>query len=123
MSPGDEPPRAETRKIARQIARDILNARKDLLIGIRELTPLLHQLGWAADDDFDTMFTVEAEIDDLPLGHERTVWPRKMWPEIDRELTHTKKRYRRALLAECQRLLQRLAEASVDAEDATGESP
>ena len=53
----------------------------------------------------------------------RTVWPRKMWPEIDRELTHTKKRYRRALLAECQRLLQRLAEASVDAEDATGESP
>ena len=113
----------ETRKIARQVAKDILNARKDLLIGVRELTPLLHELGWADDDDFDTMFTVESEIDDLPLGHERTVWPRKMWPEIDRELAHTKKMYRKPLLAECQRLLQRLAQASGDDEDAIEASP
>ena len=101
----------ETRKLLRQVAKDVLAGRKDLLIGVRELTTLLRELGWDDDEDFDGLFAVEAEIDDLPLGPERQAWPRKMWPEIDREIAHTKKLYRKSLLAECGRILQRVADA------------
>ncbi len=102
----------ETCKLAARIAKEILANKKDLLIGVRELVPLLRVLGWSDDEDFDNIFSVEAEIDDLPLGHERAIWPRRMWAEIDLEIVNTKKLYRKPLLAEFRRLLQRLAEGT-----------
>ena len=97
-------------KQAVHLAKDIIAGRRELLIGVRDLVPLLHALSLADEGDFETLLSVEGEIDDLPLGHERNIWPRKMWPEIDHELIRVKKQYRKPILAECNRLLQRLAE-------------
>jgi hypothetical protein len=106
-----DPEYAAVRAEAVRIAKNIVAGSKDVLLGLRELVPLLERMGITdADEDFANLFAVESEIEDLPLGHERRVWPREMWSEIDSEIANTKRLYRQPLLAECRRLIQRLAE-------------
>ena len=61
------------------------------------------------DEVFSCLLDVAAEIEDLPIGVDRTVWPPKLLAEADQEITNAKRLYRNDLLVAFRGLIQRFA--------------
>jgi hypothetical protein len=93
-----------------RVAKRVVAGSKDLFIGLREVVALWPELDVDDEDEgIACLLDVAAEIDDLPIGVERTVWPRKLLAEAEREITNAKRLYRDDLVAAFRRLIQSLA--------------
>jgi len=68
-----------------RVAKDVVAGSKDIFIGLREVLALWPELD--VDEEapgLSCLLDVAAEIEDLPIGVERGVWPRKLLAEADR---------------------------------------
>ena len=99
----------EARAAAVSVAKVVVAGSKDIFVGLREIVALWPELDLDDDEDVECLLDVAAEIDDLPIGVERTVWPRKLLVELDEEIANAKRLYRDGLLAAFRRLIQRFA--------------
>jgi hypothetical protein len=59
---------------ARQIATKVLGGQYDPLLACRELADIREELSAVADEVMDVFVAVASEVDDLPIGSERTHW-------------------------------------------------
>ena len=92
------------------VAKGVVDGSKGLFVGVRQVVALLPELGVDDHDEvFSCLLDVAAEIEDLPIGVDRTVWPRKLLAEADQEIANAKRLYRNDLLVAFRGLIQRFA--------------
>lgn len=93
---------------ARQIAKRVLGGDYDPLLACRELADIREDLSAVADEVMNVFVAVASEVDDLPIGPERTQWATDSLRGKDLEAAD----YRARVRSEVAEALQRLLEAT-----------
>jgi hypothetical protein len=90
---------------AREIALRTLAGDYDLLLACRDLSSLREQLPGVAEDVMDIFIAVASEIDDLPIGAERSHWAAESLAAKDIEANDYRARVREVVTGALQELL------------------
>jgi hypothetical protein len=92
-------------KRAKEIAHKTLLGNYDLLLACRDIADIRRDLPLVADDLIDTFVGVASEVDDLPLGPERTYWAAEALGPKDARAENYRGRIRLVVVDALQKLL------------------
>ncbi|MCX7621991.1 MAG: hypothetical protein N2037_14260 [Acidimicrobiales bacterium] len=92
------------REHAKRIAQSVLRGDYDPLLACRDLADLRKSLPEISDDIMDPFVGVASEVDDLPIGDERSFWSANALRQKDEEAAD----YRGRVQASVERALRRL---------------
>jgi hypothetical protein len=95
----------ESLERARQIAKETLDGKHDLLLACRDLADLRARLPALPEDSLDTFVAVASEVDDLPIGSARKYWAADALKVKDAEAEEYRQRVKDTVTAALRKLL------------------
>lgn len=115
MRAGQNDSLAEAR--ARHLALQTLGGDYDLLLACRELSGLEGQLPGVPRDTMSVFAGVASEIDDLPVGSERSYWAEDALKKKDAEAQEYRNRVSEVVINALQELLVAIGDTQVPPND------